>query len=270
MQHQKHTKKSKHITLPKNSNLYLKTPNGCDIILKSSMLGEELCLFVRTNNSSANTKGFFDFYIKNQNTRSSCDEKEGFLKRQGSRNTMANVRDAANHLVRLYYYGNKNCSSAEIQKLLIIAQMRMLYHKYIPLFGDPLLVKPSCFSIINISNTYPDIIFQEDSRETLCDTYNNFDVEQVPIIDDSLPQLSSLYYIFNQLSSYEEKVIQETYSAFGKFSGKCIGEFMKNLTLHRDSNLFDEISVDSLLAYLNNIPQSDESNPIILFVKNNI
>lgn len=183
------------------------------------------------------------------------------------RKNMINVRDAANYFVRLYYYGNMKCTSASIQKLLFIAQLLSLRSNNKPLFDESFLIKPSCFSISLISDTYSDKIFNDDSRESLSDEYNDSTRFNVPNFDIENGILSSFYDFFEFLIPNDDiDVMRRVYEHFGGYSGKCIGDYMVQLTLHDKNNLYQEVSVSMLNQYLMNIPEKDLENPIIRFI----
>lgn len=247
----------KYAKMSKKVKTYLKISDGCvkmfenDIFHIIGNLTLDVCI-------KKKNKEFFDRY--NSIRRHPL--------RQGSYKKMANIIDAANYLVRLYYYGNRQCTSAVIQKLLIISQMRYLKLNRTPLFKDSLWVKPSCFSVRFISNTYPDIIFNQDSRQKLIDDYSA--AAEIELPDTSCfvsDELSSFFEILQELSHEEKKVINETFRAFGAFSGKCIGEYMKKMELHKQKKpLIDEVSTDELLEYIDNLSEDDKSNPILDFV----
>lgn len=249
----------------KIANLLLKTPNGYVIILTRLRKYRILDFFDRVTISFPNAKGIVELNINDTCVDLVLREKEKNLQGYG-RSIMANVRDAANYLVRLYYYGNKNCTSAAIQKLLIIAQMRSIHKFNKPLFEDDLIVKPSCFSIKIISTTYPDVIFNESSRDLLKDDYSQDVFANIPVFDNSSKELSTFYDYLGQLNLDETKIIQDTYKKFGSFSGKCVGEFMKTLTLHQRKEKISTLTVDEMCDYLKNIPVEDKTNPIISFI----
>ena len=183
-------------------NFYLQCPYSCDIIFKNSRFSKELVVFVCKDFQSLKRESASGFCTKKSCVCLNQFKENGILERQG-RKYMANVRDAANYLVRLYYYGEKKCTSAALQKLLIIAQMRYIYKYGLPLFDENLLVKPSCFSIKIISNTYPDVIFDEDNRIPLIDIFSSESFMDIPVVDNSLPRLSSLYDYVDQLKQQE-------------------------------------------------------------------
>lgn len=252
------------LKVTKKQKIVLQTPFGYGKILVNLKLYD-------CDDSFSNDKqedGFFKASnFLSQNTDTFFIRKEKQILRQEREWEMVNVRDAANYLLRLYYYGNRNCTSAVIQKLLIVAQFKHLYLYDTPLFEDDLFVKPSCFSIKIISNTYPDIIFDEETRIGLVDMFQSGDIVDVPDTNcATLPKLASFYDIFSELNQQEMDIINQTYIYFGKFSGKCIGEFMRNLEVHKNKTVFTNVTVQEIQEYIRQIPATDTSNEIIKFI----
>ena len=256
-------KQGKKKKFDKNNGKTLKNGDWYAKIFLGSEQSFDINLFF-SSDVNADLRVIFDFI--NRNTRLGFNKTNTTVFSQKGGQHMANVRDAANHLVRLYYYGNKNCTSAVIQKLLIIAQMKSIYNFQMPLFDDDFLVKPSCFSIEIISNTYPDIIFQEPTREALVNIYDKTSIPSIPDFNGTLPSLSTFYNILNELTEQETSILNDTYMQFGRYNGNCIGKFMQSLSLHSCKSSFEKLSIRELTDYLNNIPDSDKDNEIIAFV----
>ncbi len=188
-----------------------------------------------------------------------------------SRKRMANVRDVANHFIKLYYYDNRKCTSASVQKLMVIAQLRYLYVHKIPIFENNLLIKPLCFSVPLISNTYPDVIFDDDKMKPLENNFEDGLIINIPNLTVEKEELSSFYNIIYDLCENETEILNLVYRHFGAYSGECIGKFMRELSLHKNNTdrLFKEITNEELLDYISNIPETDRTNPIIKFVCRN-
>lgn len=239
-------------------------------ILQTSVLCDKITVNLSFSDSSMFGDALGLLVFLKQNTRVRCQKNKTQMARLERNAKMASVRDAANYLVRLYYYGNRKCTSAAIQKLLIIAQMKYLREYNMPLFEEDLLVKPSCFSIKIISNTYPDIIFNEGTRISLLDVYENRERIEIPnIYSGTLPNLSSFYDMFSELNEQEIRIIDETYGAFGRFSGKCIGEFMQNLELHKRKRALNppvNVTVEEIQEYLTRIAAEESTNVIAKFI----
>ncbi len=240
------------------------------IILQTSVLRDRIVINIRFDDCSTFDNTLEGLPILKTKPQLDCHENKAQMARLERITKMASVRDAANYLVRLYYYGNRKCTSAAIQKLLIIAQMKYLHDYNVPLFEEDLLVKPSCFSIKIISNTYPDIIFNEETRISLLDVYQSPERIDTPNIHSgTLPNLSSFYDIFSELNEQEIKIINKTYSVFGKLSGKCIGEFMQGMELHKKKcalSLPVSVTIEEIREYLTSIAAEESTNVVEKFI----
>ncbi|MBQ3526997.1 MAG: hypothetical protein IJA52_00365 [Clostridia bacterium] len=177
-----------------------------------------------------------------------------------------NIKDAANYLIQLFYNAQRECTSAVIQKLLVIAQMRFLKLFGIPLFNEDITVKPLCFSVDFVSVFYPIYIFSGTEHGKAIDTIpQNLD-NQLDIIrtNDTLPKLSSFMYIIEgTLSKMAMKVLDDVYAKFGIYSGNSIGAVMRDMNLHKEHKAGNKITFAQLLEYVNGLCASKESSNVI-------
>lgn len=240
------------------------------IIIK---LGEksDLELFVgNAKNAKLNSKGSFCF-LKNQSLSvvRECEQddvvKKNWQHRKKDGCKMISVVSAANYLISLFYNSDRYCRSAVIQKLLVIAQMKSIYHDGELLFCDDITVKESCFSIDFISKTYPNVIFDGEHKEK----------EEITSEDDLLlikDEISTpkCFFKVDDIPERERNILRETYQHFGRYSGDCIGKVMCKLSLHKNYLLIGKIESDTQLkTYLNAIPDEDKENPVVSFVISN-
>lgn len=188
---------------------------------------------------------------------------------------MVNIKDAANYLIGLFYDNSLGCTSAVIQKILVISQMRYFRLYGEPLFNEQIIVKPACFSIDFVSKFYPINIFEE-TNVFLQEQLPNIVLpdENINVDIDAKSQLSSYTYkIERPLSEQEKEVLKHTFSCFHKYSGNAIGNAMQKMSLHEKykNDIGTSIDIEEQRQYVNelmlNIPNRD--NAIINFILSN-
>lgn len=188
---------------------------------------------------------------------------------------MVNIKDAANYVIGLFYNNNLNCTSAVVQKVLVIAQMKYMRKYGEPLFEEAIIVKPACFSVDFVSKFYPINIFE--NAPTLLDESlptNVLPDRNVDVDIDSKPKLSSYTYkIERPLSEQEKNVLGITFSCFHKYTGAAIGEAMQKMELHKRYHAVPGtiIDVKEQCEYIKNIElcESNTDNSIINFILTN-
>lgn len=207
------------ISLSKFSKLYLKTPNGCVIILEQSRRGGKINLFVHTENEFVDTRGLFDFHFENQNTRSSCYENEGIFERQGSKKNMhctakVNILEAAKFVVQLYYKAEQryNCTLTKVEKILAIADL-IVMRDGTEMFSDK-IVSHDCgvgFPVLS-SFLYSNIISggDEQSQPITCTLNEKVDIPKLYQISDDFP-------------NYAKEILTRVFREFGDFTAKDLG-----------------------------------------------
>ncbi len=180
---------------------------------------------------------------------------------------MVNVKDAANYLIQLFYINKRNCTSAVIQKLLVIAQMKHIKRHNQVMFCDDIIVKPLCLSIDFVSKFYAVNIFDEFQNTTLANSLQD-NPKQAIIIDvnNSKEGLSAIYDIEVPMPECCISILREVFSEFSLFSGYALGEGMRQMTLHNKRQAGEIITSKDLRFYVENSLNGEIRNKITEYV----
>lgn len=233
----------------------------CKIVLKNgkSYVIIELPKFVN-NIVNKHTKIKTYKHLNNVFCERELREKRKYIK-------MVNVKDAANYLIQLFYINKRNCTSAAIQKLLVIAQMKYIKRYNQLMFCDNIVVKPLCLSIDFVSKFYAVNIFDEFNNTILADSLQD-NPEKITVIDinNSKEGLSAIYDIEDPLPECCINILREVFAKFSLFSGYALGEGMRQLTLHNKRQAGEIITNEDLRFYVNNSINEEIENKITKYV----
>ena len=209
----------KYKILPKTAKLHLQIPDECVIIIKHSRWSVRLKLFVQTEKSSVSTRNFFNFCQKKQNTRLSCYENNGNLKRQGSMKNMVcaeeiNILEAAKFVVQLYYRAEQkyHCTLTKVEKILAIADL-IVMRDGTELFSDKIVSHDCGVGFPILSNfLYSNIVSGEDeqSQPITCALDENIDIPKMYQISDDFPK-------------YVKDILTNVFREFGDYTAKDLG-----------------------------------------------
>ena len=261
MSHKSRENNKNCMSLSENCNFHLKTPNGCVIILEKLGRGGKINLFVHTETDSVDTRGLFDFLIKNQSTSSSY-ENEGIFKRQGSKNAMANVLGAANYLAQLFIKcdGKYGCTKTKIEKLLSIANL--IYMKKGELLFDENICIRDCG--VGIRFNFPahlcgNVVLPSSSV-----------VEGVPIspsdINENITFSSQFNIDVHLLNDNDKDALRSVFLRFGNYESQTLGdkinEFKANLS--RTGAIGEPVLVDRCIQFFS--CDDDNNNEIIRYI----
>ncbi len=196
---------------------------------------------------------------------------------KGKRIKMVNIKDAANYVIGLFYKNGLVCTSAVVQKILVISQMKYFFKYDEPLFNEQIIVKPACFSIDFVSKFYPINIFESSAISLQEELPSTVSPDENIVVDiDSNSQLSSYTYkIERPLLEQEKLVLGQAFSCFCKYTGVAIGTAMQKMSLHKryKDNPGKNIDIEEQRQYVHaisaSISDTDRNNAIINFILSN-